>query len=88
MCGGKHFQVSRFILSIRSPVFKAIFDQTTYSEAKTGIVMIEDIEPETLEVLVRFIYTDSVKEKDLTPALLSASDKYDLRDLFKKCENR
>ena len=34
----------------------------------------------------RFVYTDKVKDDDLTTGLLSAADKYDLPTLFNKCQ--
>jgi speckle-type POZ protein len=39
-------------------------------------------------VLIIFIYTDSVEEDQMTLALLSAADKYNISVLFNKCELR
>ena len=41
-----------------------------------------------MEKLINFIYTDQVKEDDLTIELLSAADKYNIPVLIKKCENK
>ncbi len=49
-------------------------------------VEIKDIDWETLEVLIKFIYTDVVEKKDITPDLLAAADKYSIQVLFNKCE--
>ncbi len=49
-------------------------------------VEITDIDQATLNVLLKFIYTDLAKKKDLTPELLAAADKYNLPVLVKKCE--
>jgi speckle-type POZ protein len=40
----------------------------------------------TLGVLIKFIYTDLVGEKQLTLKLLAAADKYNISVLFNKCE--
>jgi hypothetical protein len=49
-------------------------------------VEITDIDWDTLEVLIKFIYTDTVEKKDITPELLAAADKYSIPVLFNKCE--
>lgn len=42
----------------------------------TGRATITDIGPEELESLIRFAYTDSLDNDDLTLELLIAADKY------------
>ena len=86
VCGEKEFPVHRFILSARSPDFKATFSHDETDEGKTGRVIIKDLEPETLEILIKFAYTGQVDYNDLTIELLSAADKYNIQTLFKKCE--
>ena len=78
----------RFTLATRSTVFKAAFGHEETEEAKTGRVVIKDVDPKTLEVLIKYIYTETVEEEDRTVNLLSAADKYNLTGLFKTCEMR
>ncbi len=52
----------------------------------TGRAIITDVEPEALEALVKFAQTDEIEDKDLTMDLLAASDKYNIKALFNKCE--
>jgi speckle-type POZ protein len=87
-CGGKEFPVHRYVLAARSPVFKATFSHEETKEVQTGEVEIEDVDPETLEVLIKYIYTDTVGDEDWTIDLLSAADKYNLVTLLNNCELR
>ena len=86
VCGDREFNVHRFILAARSPVFSATFSHTETIEGKTVRIIIEDIEPETLDALITFAYTDQVEKEALTFLLLAAADKYDLPGLRVKCE--
>ena len=86
VCGEREFPVHRFMLASQSPVFKAAFAHEETEEAKTGRMEIKDVDPETLEVLIKYIYTDTVEGKDWTIGLLSAADKYNLTALFKTCD--
>lgn len=76
------------MLAAQSPVFKTAFSHEETKEVKTGRVEIEDVDPETLELLIKYIYTDLVEEKDCSTDLLTAADKYNLTALFAKCELR
>ena len=88
VCGKREFSAHRFLLASRSDVFKAAFTHEETEEAKTGRVVIKDVDPETIEVLVKYIYTDAVEEGERTTELLAAADKYNLTALFKVCELR
>lgn len=82
---GTEFPVHRFILSAFSPVMKAMFD-TEMAEAKHGISYIEDINGETMVEILRFIYTQEVRNmKDLAVNLLYGAEKYDLKKLKHLC---
>ena len=75
------------ILSTRSPVFAAMF-QHEMQEAKTGQVVITDIEPDAFKELLYFIYSSKLRTP-LTEAkaklLFVAADKYDIEDLKTIC---
>ena len=86
VCGAKEIPVHRFILSARSPVFKAMFLKQNCKKDKTRLFLVKDINPEALLTLVIFAYTDQVKSKYLTLDVLSAAFKYDLPILFNECQ--
>ena len=51
-------------------------------EAKTGVVVLQDIEGKTMEKLLEFIYTGKIEEMDdQLERLLYAADKYEVQDL-------
>ena len=51
-------------------------------EAKTGVVVLQDIEGKTMEKLLEFIYTGKIEEIDnQLERLLYAADKYEVQDL-------
>ena len=51
-------------------------------EAKTGVVVLQDIEGKTMEKLLEFIYTGEIGEMDdQLERLLYAADKYEVQDL-------
>ncbi len=76
------------MLAAQSPVFKAAFSHEETKEVKTGRVEIEDLDPETLELLIKYMYTDVIEENEFSTDLLTAADKYNLTALFAKCEQR
>uniref|UniRef100_A0A8D8BK06 Protein roadkill n=2 Tax=Culex pipiens TaxID=7175 RepID=A0A8D8BK06_CULPI len=85
--GKKTFYAQRAILSIRSPVFAAMF-QSGMQESQQNLITIEDIRPEVVQEVLRFIYTDEVIGLEtMAHELLAAADKYSLDKLRKMCEN-
>ncbi|XP_015905784.2 uncharacterized protein [Parasteatoda tepidariorum] len=72
------------ILSARSPVFSSMFDKM---ETHTTILDIVDIDFATLNLLLEFIYTDSVSPINYRGAidLLIASEKYQVLPLKASC---
>ena len=74
------------ILAARSPVFAAML-QHDMKEAAENRVIIDGIEPDIIQALLRFIYTDQVDlTVDNAAALLSAANRYFLDLLKWKCE--
>ena len=69
---------------IRCPfvdVFAAMFSHRDTAEDKTNRVEITDVDEDSLEQLLRFIYTDKIDEANLTTlacGLLTAADKYNV----------
>ena len=63
-------------------VFAAMFSHRDTAEDKTNRVEITDVDEESLEQLLKFIYTDRIDEANLTTlacGLLTAADKYNVQ---------
>ena len=84
---GKTLKVHKFLLSARSPVFRAMF-KTDMVENKNNIVKINDIEYNVLKELLRFIYAARVENLDiLVVGILDAAEKYQVKGLKDICED-
>ncbi|KAH7731639.1 speckle-type poz protein [Aphelenchoides avenae] len=85
-CGSKEYPVHKAVLASRSPVFGAMFEHEM-TEARSDRVVIDDIEPEVVKELLRFMYTDNAPNLDrMADELLAAADKYQLDRLKGMCE--
>ncbi|GBO19996.1 Speckle-type POZ protein [Araneus ventricosus] len=84
--GSKSFPAHKNVLSVRSPVFEAMFTRDM-REKTSNIVDIPDLNAETLNRLLLYIYKNTVQELQWESAmdLFRAADKYQLLDLGKKC---
>ena len=77
------FPAHKVVLAAGSPVFSAMLQSEGFSEKKTNILKIDDLEPSVVKEMLRFLYTDRVeKMNQLAKALFVAADKY-LIDLLK-----
>lgn len=84
--GKEKFYAQRAILSVRSPVFAAMF-QSGMQEAKLNLITITDFKPAVFQEVLRFIYTDKVKGlSKMAHDLLAAADKYEFNKLRKMSE--
>ena len=89
-CGGKIFNCHEFVLSARSPVFRAMF-RSNMTEKRTKSVTIADISPDAIEKMLHYIYSGEVAQGDQPEQngeLLKAADKYELGMMKKVCEER
>ncbi|XP_073831950.1 speckle-type POZ protein-like [Musca autumnalis] len=84
---GTEFKAHKSILCARSEVFAAMFRNDTL-EAKTNRVTIDDMDAETIQEMLKFMYSAKEVSKNLTTKLLPAADKYALLDLRTMCEKR
>ena len=82
---GKTFRCHKWLLSVRSKVFKSYFSHDT-REMQENRIIIKDISSETIEALLHFIYTDNVGEDVITPELMEAAERYDIQRLKTMCE--
>jgi len=87
-CGEKVFYCHKWMLSARSPVFKAMF-QSNMKENELGTVEIEDIQQEVVSELLQYIYsgTMSLNFEKYGKELLAAAEKYQVDQLKRACEN-
>ena len=80
--GSKVFPVHKAILASRSSVFRAMFT-TNMTEVSAGEAVIEDLDEETLEEMIHFLYTGSLSgcQYDVI-SLCYAARKYELASLM------
>ena len=86
--GTRQFPAHKSIMAARSEVFAAMFQHPT-TENLTNQVIIEDIEPDVFQEMLRFIYTGRLNlatMKIMAVGLLIAADKYLLIKLKTVCE--
>ncbi len=86
-CQDKYFSCHRFILKIRSPVFKAMLESDN-TESTNGVLVIVDFDKEVVQSFLEYLYTD--KCSDLTALaedLLIIADKYDVQGLVAMAMN-
>ena len=87
-CGDKVFDCHQFMLSARSPVFRAMF-QADMTEKKTRKVDVKDLHPDVVAEMLTFIYTGNTPNLNrLAGELLAAAEQYQLELLKNICEER
>uniref|UniRef100_A0A0E0LEH0 BTB domain-containing protein n=1 Tax=Oryza punctata TaxID=4537 RepID=A0A0E0LEH0_ORYPU len=93
---GECFAAHKNILAARSPVFMAEFFGHM-KEASSGRVVIEDMDAAVFEIMLHFIYTDTVPELNhqqeesattMATHLLAVADRYGLNRLKLICESK
>ncbi|XP_071125664.1 BTB/POZ domain-containing protein 3-like isoform X1 [Mytilus edulis] len=82
----RRYPAHKMVLSLRSPVFKAMFYGTFPQQ--NGDVEILDIKASTFNLLLRYIYTDRVQlTGQIVISLLYAAQKYQIQSLLSLCES-
>uniref|UniRef100_A0A6V7JGS3 BTB domain-containing protein n=1 Tax=Bracon brevicornis TaxID=1563983 RepID=A0A6V7JGS3_9HYME len=77
----------KLFLTIRSPIFAAMFTNENSEESKTNEIKIDDAEPAVVKAMLEFIYTDRVKNLNLyARKLFAIAHKYELERLKNLCE--
>ena len=84
--GKKEFKAHKVILAVQSPVFRAMFGSEMV-ESKSNRVEIHDIDQESMEEMLTFIYTwKAPNVGQMASKLLVPADKYQLDHLKLMCE--
>ncbi len=84
---GQEIKAHKSILSVKSPVFAAMFKPGIQEEITGRIDIPAGISPDIFNELLRFIYTGRVQfTKSNAEPLLAASDQYSISSLKSKCE--
>ncbi|KAG8195922.1 hypothetical protein JTE90_001156 [Oedothorax gibbosus] len=88
------FPAQKLILCAQSPVFHAMFTNDT-KEKNTNVVEIEDIDDQTMKIMLEYLHTDAIVDEDLvlcTPDDISwlylAANKYQISHLKQYCIQR
>jgi len=85
-CEGRTFKCHKNILAGRSSVFDAMFTHDM-EENRSSKVDIQDLDGETVHDMIVYIYSGKVEKiDDKATGLLSAAEKYDLKELKQMCE--
>ena len=85
---GRKFAAHKNILTMRSPVFAAMFRHPT-KEMQSNQVEVKDVDPDVFQEILLFIYTGRTQltaMNKMAPGILAAADKYLLEDLKIQCE--
>lgn len=79
-CGNRNFDVHKIILDSRSPAFKPVFGK------QLKCIEIENINPESMEVFLEFVYTGAIKITSTNmDDILELAEKYNFQELKKIC---
>ncbi|XP_052223641.1 BTB/POZ domain-containing protein 6-like [Dreissena polymorpha] len=85
--GNEHKQIKchKYILASRSPVFYAMFCGTLAES--NDVIYVPDIDPSTLDNLLRYMYSGKVEiNTDTVLSLLYTAKKYDIPGLASQCK--
>lgn len=82
----KDYQAHKAILIARSSVFAAMF-QHPMSEKQTGIINIQDCDPDSFETFLEFLYCGKLEDLSFYSALhlYETSNKYNVQELKDFC---
>ncbi|GFY68310.1 TD and POZ domain-containing protein 1 [Trichonephila inaurata madagascariensis] len=82
------FPAHKYILSARSPVFKAMFTNDM-RERNSECVNIEDLNDDTVQSMLLYMYTATLPDLQWDSAcnLFTAADKYEILSLKSKCSS-
>ena len=85
-CQGKIYECHRCVLGSQSNVFQAMFLNMDMKEGASGEVKINDVNAETMDMLLYYLYHEEVEDAKLVDTnLLFAAEKYNVPGLLKLC---
>lgn len=85
-CEGREFRCHKNILAGRSTVFDAMFTHDMEENRKSKVDIV-DLDCDTVHDMIKYIYSGKVSELEgKATGLLSAAEKYDLKELKTMCE--
>ena len=91
ICDGQEFPCHKFVLCLRSDIFKAMLENSSgskmYKENQEGILKVDDISAETMKDFLHFMYHDNILSEKINGDLLIAADKYQFKRLLEICIN-
>lgn len=77
----KKFNVSKYILCVRSPVFAAMFNSDT-KENQTNVIKVEGFDAELVEKFLLYLYIGTVEDLDsIASEMYSIANYYDVKRL-------
>ena len=86
ICEGKILECHKNVLCCRSDVFDVMFLNDEMIEAQSREVEINDIQADTMETFLYFLYHDQVQDtKMINAKLLRAAHKYNVLELMEVC---
>ncbi|OXU16341.1 hypothetical protein TSAR_009633 [Trichomalopsis sarcophagae] len=85
---GQEMQAHKVILAARSSIFAVLFDTVNEDRLRqSSYVDVDDIKPEVMTEVLRYIYTNEVHNISIyAKDLLYAADEFDLGNLREMCE--
>lgn len=91
-CGDSEFKVHKAVLSIRSPVFKAIFENDM-TERRSGRIQIKGTDSKAMKLFLRILYVGANFDTEMIPIeifpdVLDLAEKYNLPDIKALCEHQ
>jgi speckle-type POZ protein len=89
--GCRQFPAHKNILASRSPAFATMFQFSFQQQLISDRVVVEDIEPDVFDEVLRFIYSGRLipteTMRKMTGGLYAAAEKYQLDELNSQCES-
>ena len=86
ICEGKILECHKNVLCCRSDIFDVMFSNDEMIEAQSREVEINDIQADTMETFLYFLYHDQVQDNKMINAkLLRAAHKYNVLELMEVC---
>ena len=86
ICEGKILECHKYVLCCQSDVFEVMFLNDEMIEAQSREIKINDIQADTMETLLYFLYHEDVQEaKRINAKLLCAAHKYNILELMEFC---